>query len=83
MKDALGHGSNPRGARAERVALNRQIDERHFPSRSNAEATAKTDLGRPQGRDQSLVGAVGYGAKPLAAHQLATHLATVGKRLPS
>lgn len=36
-KDALGHGSNARGggsgssARQERVAMNQQIDARHFP----------------------------------------------------
>ena len=28
MKDAKGHGSNPRGARDERVKLNKQLDQR-------------------------------------------------------
>lgn len=39
MKDAKGHGSNPRGGptspRAERVKLNRQLDERQTAQKGN------------------------------------------------
>jgi hypothetical protein len=79
MKDALGHGSNPRGARAERVALNQAIDERHYPTRSNADVAARTDLQKPQGSITATPGR--FNARPLALHQIGTHLATAGKKL--
>lgn len=46
MKDAKGHGSNPRGARQERVAMNQQIDERHYPTHTVTDRMAAASLGQ-------------------------------------
>lgn len=46
MKDAQGHGSNPRGAREEQTAIRRGIDERHFPTRSPQDVAAAQALGQ-------------------------------------
>ena len=46
MKDAHGHGSNPRGAREEQVAMRQGIDERHFPTRSDLDVAAAQALGQ-------------------------------------
>jgi hypothetical protein len=67
-KDGKMQGSRPGSARAERVALNKASDERHYPTRSDADVAAMAGLGKPS-----------LGAIP--AHQIATHIATKGKTL--
>lgn len=46
MKDARGHGSNPRGARQERIAMRKAVDERHYPTRSLNDKLAALTLGQ-------------------------------------
>ena len=46
MKDAQGHGSNPRGAREEQIAIRQATDERHFPTRSPHDVAAAQALGQ-------------------------------------
>ena len=45
-KDAGGHGSEARGARQERVAMNRAVDERHFPTHTVTDRMAAASLGQ-------------------------------------
>lgn len=42
-----GSGGGLMSAREERVHLNKNLDERHFPKRSNADVAAATDLSKP------------------------------------
>jgi hypothetical protein len=84
MKDAKGHGSNPRGvtsAAAERIALNRALDARHYPPRTDADVAAATDLSRPQGSVSATPGR--FNAAQMGLHAVGVHLATAGKKLPS
>jgi hypothetical protein len=46
MKDAQGHGSNPRGSREEQIAIRQGIDARHFPTRSPQDLEAAQALGQ-------------------------------------
>ena len=46
MKDSHGHGSDARGAaKAERIAIMRNVDERSFPTRSTADKVGALDQG--------------------------------------
>lgn len=81
MKDALGHGSNARGqlsARAERVALNRRIDEAHFPTRSTADKVGALDQTIPTSGTQRVINNAQSAARAgLGVHSAAVH--QVGK----
>jgi hypothetical protein len=46
MKDAQGHGSNPRGSREEQIAIRQGIDARHFPTRTPQDYAAAQALGQ-------------------------------------
>jgi hypothetical protein len=77
MKDALGHGSNARGggqlsARAERVALNRRIDESHFPS-STPEQRNVTSGMRPSGTANAISQAQSAARAGLGIHSAGIH----------
>ena len=83
MKDARGHGSNPRGARAERVKLNKQLDQR----KTEPPSTRPWGGARPEHVSQKLEG-LGVSAERIraaveasGAHSSGVHAATAGKTL--
>ncbi len=83
MKDSKGHGSNPRGARQERVKLNRQVDQRKFEPPS----TRPWGPARPEHVSQKLAG-LGVSAERIraaveqsGAHTQGIHEGTAGKTL--
>lgn len=74
MKDRYGHGSNARGAREERVALNKQVDERRYPTRSPAEKVAALDLRQPPpdatvAEKAAWLAKMGFGPHAIGIHQ--------------
>jgi len=81
MKDAQGHGSNPRGnARQDAIIRGKGIDQRHFPNRMS-ETTAATDLGQIKPKFAMTDYGRALVARQMAAHQSGTHQATAGKKL--
>lgn len=52
--------SRLRPAARDRIIRQKGIDQRHFPIRTDAEATAKTDLGRPMASITSTPGRFKY-----------------------
>lgn len=96
MKDALGHGSNARGARQELTALRKAADKRYAkrmepPGTTPAQRALIASLGTAQDEPKIPVGASGVFAKAqlLAArlksdsHSVGVHLATHRRKLPS
>jgi hypothetical protein len=74
MKDSRGHGSNARGAREERVALNRQLDERRYPTRSTADKVGALDLMKPPenatvAEKAAWLAKMGFGPHAIGIHQ--------------
>lgn len=74
-RNVPGHGNVPRSqvvakhngqksvgvsAKSETIAKGKRIDDTHYPPRSNAEATAMTDLSRMQGSQTATKGRFKY-----------------------